>query len=305
MNNKPIVAVLLPTYNSEKYIREQLDSILNQKKVNVALYVSDDGSTDKTLEIINSYFRKYPKNFKKLYNVKFREPCSNFYSLLFKVPKYKYYAMADQDDVWLEDKLSRAINFLIKGYDLYGSRVKAVDENLNFVGYSPLFTKKAKFQNALVQGLFANNTTVFNYEIIKLVRIKKINFITDISWLLYLLATFYGKKVYYDRIPKILYRQHSNNVHGISLSWGSKLLRIWRFLCANEKRINNNHISFLKSIISNQPKNNIKILKSFDIMRKKMVFLKFNNNFFKKLGVYRQTKTGNFLLKIGIILNRE
>ena len=97
----------------------------------------------------------------------------------------------------MKDKILRAINFLKKGYDLYGSRVKAVDKNLKFIGFSPLFKKQPKFENALVQGLFANNTTVLSHEIIKLVRIKNINFITDISWLLYLLATFYGKKVFY------------------------------------------------------------------------------------------------------------
>ncbi len=305
MPRKISVAVLLPTYNSEKYLKEQLDSILKQVGVNVKIYISDDGSTDNTLKILKKYFKKYPKNFKYLYKVNFNEPCSNFYSLLLKVPKYKYYALADHDDIWMKDKILRAINFLKKGYDLYGSRVKAVDKNLKFIGFSPLFKKQPKFENALVQGLFANNTTVLSHEIIKLVRIKKINFITDISWLLYLLATFYGKKVFYDKVSKLLYRQHENNVHGISLSMNSKLLRIYRFLKANEKRVNNNHIGYLKSIIKNQPEKNIYILKSFDYMRKNMNFFNFDNNFFNKLGIYRQTKLGNILLKAGIILNRE
>ena len=264
MLRKETVAVLLPTYNSEKYLKEQLDSILNQVGINVKIYISDDGSTDNTLKILKEYFKKYPKNFKHLYKVRFNEACSNFYSLLLKVPKHKYYAMADHDDVWMKDKILRAIKILKKGYDLYGSRVKAVDKNLKFIGFSPLFNKKPSFANALVQGLFANNTTVLSHEIIKLVRIKKINFITDISWLLYLLATFYGKKVFYDKVSKLLYRQHENNVHGISLSMNSKLLRIYRFLKANEKRVNNNHIDYLKSIIKNQPKKNIYILKSFE-----------------------------------------
>ena len=82
--------------------------------------------------------------------------------------------------------------------------------------FSPLFKKQPKFENALVQGLFANNTTVFNHDIIKLVRIKRINFITDISWLLYLLATFYGKKVFY--LKKLLILSHTKTTFSSVIS---------------------------------------------------------------------------------------
>jgi len=305
MKKSPTIAILLTTCNSEKYLKEQLDSVLKQKFVNVHIYISDDNSKDKTLEIIEFYFKKYPKNFKKLYNVKFKESCTNFYNLILKVPKYNYYAMADHDDVWIKDKLLRAVNFLNKGYDLYGSRVKSVDEELNFIAYSPLFERSPGFKNALVQGLFANCTTVFTHEVIKLVNKKKINFITDPAWLLYLLTTFYGKKVYYDKIPRILYRQHSSNIMGLGTSLRSKLSRLYYFFSGVNKRLNDNHINFLKNITGKQLKKNIQVLKSFDNMRKNMTYFNFDNNFFKNLGIYRQTKKGNFLFKIGIILNLE
>ena len=134
---------------SEKYIKEQLDSILSQEGVNVKIYISDDGSTDNTLKIIKEYFQKISKNFKHLYKVRFNEPCSNFYSLLLKVPKHKYYAMADQDDVWMKDKILRALYFLKKGYDLYGSRVKAVDKNLNLLDFHHYSKKNQVLQTRL------------------------------------------------------------------------------------------------------------------------------------------------------------
>ena len=59
IQNKPTVAILMATYNGEKYLSEQIDSILNQRQVNVHLYVSDDGSTDNTLNIIQDYKNKY------------------------------------------------------------------------------------------------------------------------------------------------------------------------------------------------------------------------------------------------------
>ena len=59
-SNLPVVAVLMSTYNGEKYIREQLDSIFNQKGVDVRLFVRDDGSTDDTVSIVKEYIKKHP-----------------------------------------------------------------------------------------------------------------------------------------------------------------------------------------------------------------------------------------------------
>lgn len=306
MKSKIKVAILLTTCNSEKFIQEQIDSILKQKNIKPEFYISDDCSSDQTLNIIKLYFKKYPTKFKKLYKVQFKNSCKNFYNLILKVPKeYNYYAMSDHDDVWLNDKLIRAVNILKKGYDLYGSRVTAVDTNLNFIGYSPLFKKKPIFKNAIVQGLFANCTTVFTKDIIHLIKLKKINFETDPSWLIYLITTFNNKKVYYDSVSKILYRQHPSNIWGIGFSLKSKIFRLTQLLLGNNKRLNDKHVNFLKKISSNRLNKNIEVLEKFDYMRNNLNFFKYNNAQFNKLGIYRQTSRGNFLLKIGIILGRE
>ena len=205
----------------------------------------------------------------------------------------------------MKDKLFRAITFLKKGYELYESRVKAVDENLNFIGYSPLFKRKPSFKNALVQGLFANCTTVFSHQMIKLIKLKKIKFITDPAWLLYILATFFDKKVYYDKTSKILYRQHANNIMGVGFSLRSKLLRLCYLFSGVHKRLNDNHINFLTKISNKETKKSLLLLNCFDYMRKNMNYFKFSQDYFQKLGVYRQTSNGNFLLKVGLILNLE
>ncbi len=62
---KPVVAILMATYNGARFIQEQIDSILNQKEADVHFYISDDGSSDSTLDIINEYFKNYPDQFKK------------------------------------------------------------------------------------------------------------------------------------------------------------------------------------------------------------------------------------------------
>ena len=92
---------------------------------------------------------------------------------------------------------------------------------------------------------------------------------------------------------------------GIGHSYRSKLLRVYYFLSGVNKRLNNNHINFLKSIIKNQPNRNIRILESFDYMRKNMIYFKFSEKYFQNLGIYRQTKKGNLLLKLGLMLNLE
>lgn len=108
--SKPTVSVLMSTYNGAKYIREQIDSILNQKDVNVELLIRDDGSSDNTAEICKEYQKKNT-------NIRFYQGENigvgkSFMELLKKAPEADYYSFSDQDDVWLEDKLSRAVKMI-------------------------------------------------------------------------------------------------------------------------------------------------------------------------------------------------
>jgi glycosyltransferase involved in cell wall biosynthesis len=80
-NYNKTIAVLLTTCNSEKFLKDQIDSILQQNKVIVHFYISDDNSTDGTLKILNYYFKNYPYNFKKLLKVNFRNCDKNFLNL--------------------------------------------------------------------------------------------------------------------------------------------------------------------------------------------------------------------------------
>ncbi|MBR4145092.1 MAG: glycosyltransferase, partial [Lachnospiraceae bacterium] len=108
------IAVLLCTYNGEKYLCTQLDSILKQKDVNVTLFVRDDGSSDETCNILNRYKTQYPDKVILVENVnKNLGPGLGFMKLFFKVFKeykrFSFYAFADQDDIWLDNKLYEGI----------------------------------------------------------------------------------------------------------------------------------------------------------------------------------------------------
>ena len=100
----------MSTYNGEKYLREQIDSILKQTQVDAQLIVRDDGSSDGTVRILEEYSRNYP-------NVSFYQGTNvgvgkSFLELLKNAPQADYYSFADQDDVWLEDKLNHAVSII-------------------------------------------------------------------------------------------------------------------------------------------------------------------------------------------------
>jgi glycosyltransferase involved in cell wall biosynthesis len=303
--DKKKVAILMATYNGSKFIREQLDSIINQKDIEVHFYISDDSSTDDTLNILGEYFKKYPNNFKELYKVNFKHPTKNFLSLSIKVPEYKYYAFADQDDVWFEDKLITAISILESGYALYGGRTQFTDEYLNTFGFSQLFSLPTEFGNAIVQNIAGGNTMVFDNVAMSFLRKVKNHPITSTDWLLYLLVTFHGKKVFYDKNPKILYRQHSKNDHGTGKSLYSRLGRFIFLLNGKYKLFNNMNVKMLKEIIDNQPLHNLKILDDFEFLRKKMSFRISCFKFLKESKIYRQTLIGNLLLKFALFFGLE
>ena len=99
----------MSTYNGEKYVREQLDSILNQTYKNIEIVVRDDGSKDNTVKIIKEYQEKY-KNI-KLVTGKNLGFIKSFFELL-KITESDYYSYADQDDIWMENKIELAVELL-------------------------------------------------------------------------------------------------------------------------------------------------------------------------------------------------
>ena len=125
MNEK--IDILLATYNGEKYLREQIESILHQTYKNIHLIISDDKSTDNTREILKEY-EKY-NNIDIYYQEKNLGYVKNFEFLLKKVEN-KYYMLSDQDDVWLKEKVEKSIDTLKKNdADLVFGDLEVVDEN--------------------------------------------------------------------------------------------------------------------------------------------------------------------------------
>ena len=153
------VDILMATYEGEKYLREQLESILNQSFKEFRLLVSDDFSSDGTRKILNEYVEKDSRVVVFLQN-KNVGVVRNFEFLMKKVEN-ELFMFSDQDDVWDKDKLKKSIEKLkSEDYDLVYSNLEVVDQNLKKVNdsYWKLkgFEKKVKKYNNF-ESLYLNN----------------------------------------------------------------------------------------------------------------------------------------------------
>ena len=127
------VQVLMSTYNGQKYLEEQINSILNQENVEISLLVRDDESSDDTIKVLQELSQKN-KNI-SYFTGKNMGPARSFMELVNKSSSADYYAFSDQDDVWDSKKIISAIEKLekIERPCLYISALEIVDENLNTI----------------------------------------------------------------------------------------------------------------------------------------------------------------------------
>ena len=233
------ILVLMSTYNGEKYLREQIDSILAQDiadTAQLALLVRDDGSSDATADILNDY-----QNAGKLtwYSGENLRTERSFWHLLQNAPEADLYAFCDQDDYWLPDKLSRAAGLLAQAGDpgkplLYCSAFTATDEHLNpiTVESSPL-NRYTDPVHALIYSTAPGCTFVFNHSARRLAMRYDMerNPVVIHDWLLHKIVTTQGGTMLYDPEPHICYRQHGNNVIGVhATGLGDFTARVKRFL---------------------------------------------------------------------------
>ena len=238
------ITVLLPTYNGEKYIKEQIDSILNQTYKNIKLIISDDGSKDGTVDILKEYENQdkrivlyiQPENMGVVKEIEF---------LLGKV-ETPYYMLADQDDYWLPEKIEKSLEKLKKeNADLVFGDLEVVDENLNpiyssFNDYMLLTRKINKYLNNYKLNYLYNCVTGCTV----LAKKETIKYIlplpTDSKHVIHdfwigLMISLNGTLTY---IPEkyIKYRQHGNNQIGTDkISHGFKKLEQVRELFINVK----------------------------------------------------------------------
>lgn len=223
----PKVLVLMTTFNGDLFIIEQIESILNQVDVNVDLHIYDDCSYDNTIEIIKDFKKTNPTK-KIQVNVNKKPSGSaaiNFLNSLLDLKhksilgEYDYIALSDQDDIWLPNKLTKAIFRLEKNYDLYCSNLQLFDT------YNDRKTSiKKSFPQKKFDHLFEGGSAGCTY----VMRINTANTVLDYyekilhntweffshDWFIYFVSRVNSLKVFIDSDSFIKYRIHSSNVHG-------------------------------------------------------------------------------------------
>jgi glycosyltransferase involved in cell wall biosynthesis len=219
-------AVLMSTYNGFDYLMEQVESILSQTGVRVTLFIRDDGSTDSRTTNLLSKLADSNTDIRVILGKNIGVVKSFFELLASCDDTFNYYAFADQDDVWLPDKLLRAalaINSLVADKyasepldtemtipAMYYGRLEFVDKQLRHLGYSAIPSVNG-FHNALVQNQATGCTIVLNRAAREFLSRDLPNWALMHDWWCYLVVSAFGR-IYYDVIPGIKYRKHGNNV---------------------------------------------------------------------------------------------
>jgi glycosyltransferase involved in cell wall biosynthesis len=224
MHSTDKIAILMATYNGEKYICQQIDSILSQTCKDWELYIHDDGSTDNTRAAVESYVEKYQDKIHLIDGKSTGGAKYNFFYLFGQV-EAPYYMTCDQDDVWLDKKIELTYDKMLTIENkadvpcLVYTELRVVDRELNTIadtmsGYQSLDCHKRTINQFILQNSVTGCTMMVNRTLRdKMLRITDIDNTIMHDWWAALVAAQFGKTAFIDE-PTILYRQHGDNSLG-------------------------------------------------------------------------------------------
>tara|TARA_A100001015_G_scaffold221691_1_gene249594 strand:- start:1149 stop:2048 length:900 start_codon:yes stop_codon:yes gene_type:complete len=295
-------------FNGEKFIAEQVKSIMEQSHQNLTLLILDDASNNKQAEEISKLKKTYGNKIiyqKRVFKVGF---VINFLTAVELLKnEFDYYAYADQDDIWFADKITRAISklqqFSPETPNLYCSRTEIVDASGRHLGFSPKFVRKPSFKNALLQNIGGGNTMVFNRATKRL-----LGMVTDgptpvsHDWWSYLIVSGAGGNICYDPVPSLKYRQHGGNLIGENISMRSKLSRLKKIFAGRYKSWNDRNIEALDFHSNMLTEKNREILVGFQQLKSKHLMQRLGA--FMQVGLYRQKRSEQILFFLAVLLRK-
>lgn len=310
---KTCVDIVLPVYNGERYLIQQLDSIIRQTYTNWRILIRDDKSTDCTNKIIEDYRRKYPEKIVILSDEEGNLGVTNNVLHILRHATSKYVMLCDQDDIWFPNK----IKILLKCMDIkerrYGkvpilvySDAVVADENKNIIHpsfhkYAKLNSKRQYLANILQANIFQGASCIMNDQLVEKINsanIKKLSKDLYHDWWIGAIASSFGFIFCYHK-PLMYYRQHGNNILGAKHYSGlfdvlrkrdkeSELyFRIRNYLYVN-RTLCKELLRYYRVYLTEEQREII------------LFFLQSPNNMirFFKLGLYRYYSIDNILMKI-------
>ena len=288
------IEILMATYNGEKYIKKQIDSILNQTVDSIKLIIQDDNSTDQTLSILKQYEMIYPNKIKVKINSVTKGHCYNFLSLIEK-SKADYIFFFYQDDIWEKNKVEVTLKEMFKYEEMDKNNPIVIhtdqiiiDEKEKIIADSSTeyFKKIIKFINfdeISFRGGVHGCTMLLNKKMIKLLKKIKIWECKNLlyhDWSIAMIAYKKGKIYYLDK-KTMKYRIHQNN---ISLKKERNFFCKLKKVKSNNNDVFNQYYSILGLLNENKKINFRKLsyLQKFAINYSKGNW-RFEKNFFKKI----------------------
>ncbi|MBZ9997317.1 glycosyltransferase family 2 protein [Mesorhizobium sp. BH1-1-4] len=304
----PRIAVLMGTMDGAAFIDEQIRSLHAQSHPLIDLWISDDGSADGTLAIIEAWKPRWTKGRVTLVDGPRKGFAANFRSMILD-PRIDAdcYAFSDQDDVWEPDRLESALGWM-QAFDtdialMSCSRTATMTETGRLVGHSPLFSRPPSFRNALVQSIAGGNTMLLNRAARDLLaRASAHTGFVSHDWWAYLIVTGAGGVVRYDPRPLVRYRQHAANLVGANASWQARISRLGRLFkgqFADWTDVNLAGLAVNRDLLTQDA---LACLDLFANGRRGGLFQRLGA--LRKSGVYRQTFAGTLGLYLAFALGR-
>lgn len=279
------VQILLSTYNGEKYLREQLDSyasLIGFERIKVL--IRDDGSTDGTRGILDEYRERY--GFEVILGENVGLNASMHELVMASDPSCRYFSFSDQDDVWLPDKISRAVEALCEFAEsdepvLYAASSTLMDVELNEIGRTAIPRRSPSFYNALVENVCVGHTQVCNRAAIELLQRGHSRDVMVMDYWVYTLVSATGR-IIYDPVYTTLYRQHGGNVIGYSASRMKNFMIRLKRLRSRRSELNTRQLSAFLELYGD--------LIPEEYRREGERFIKRQRNFFTRLSYIFTTK---------------
>lgn len=303
----PAIAVLMATFNGAAHLAAQLDSIAAQSLPPRWLVISDDGSTDGTLDLLRDFAARHPALAVTVLQGPRRGAAANFLHLLAHAAEgAEFVALSDQDDVWLPGKLAEGVAML-RGATLpalLGTRTLVCDESLGAAHPSPLWRRPFSFAHALVQSFAGGNTMMLNRAAIDLAAAAaaEAGQVVMHDWWLYQIISGAGGRVVFDATPQLYYRQHGANQIGANRGPIAKLHRLRALLRGDFRRWNGINARALMASAHRLTPENRAILKDFIRLRGMTLAARIAG--FRRLRLYRQGPAGTASLWLAVALGR-
>ena len=289
------IQILLSTYNGEKYLEEQIESLRKQVGVDFSIFVRDDGSTDNTKSILEKYAKEGALIWYDGENIK---PAHSFFDLMKNASEFDYYAFCDQDDVWANNKLFMAIEKLnkceVKTPSMYFSRAQLVDERLNTIKSKNYPKDKFTFGTALIRNNVTGCTMVFNKTLLELVNHYNPKYLSMHDHWIYVLCLALNGNIIYDANSYIKYRQHESNACGAD---NSLINRFKKSGFSDKNKIRYNiAVQLYDNYLGLIPKENTLLLEKI---------IKYHNSMYDKFNLIfdRQIKAHSLLSDMSLIIN--